>query len=84
MGNTISWSLEPVQGAGGWEQAHCFVMFFKLELGFAHFSSPNSIVSVGVKQFTSEHLKSILKPSFYAEELRGDVRLRMKEAPSVL
>lgn len=50
-----------MQGAGAWKQAHCFVMFFRLELGFAHFSSPTSIVSVGVRQFTSEHLKSIIR-----------------------
>lgn len=59
-------------------------MLFKLELGFAHFSSPTSIVSVGVRQFTSKHLKSILRPFFNAEGLREHVRLRMKETSSVL
>lgn len=61
MCNTISLSLELVQGAGAWKRAHCFVMFFKLKLGFAHFSSPTSTVSIGVRQFTSEHLKSITR-----------------------
>lgn len=61
MHNIISLSLQLVQGMGAWKQAHCFVMFFKLELGFAHFSCPTSIVSVGVRQITSEHLKSILR-----------------------
>lgn len=61
MRNIISLSLEPVQGTGAWKQACCFVMFFKLELGFAQFSSPTSTVSVGIRQFTSEHLKSVLR-----------------------
>lgn len=64
MHNIISLSLELVQGVGAWKQAHCFVTFFKLELDFAHFSSPTSIVSVGVKQFANEHLKSILRLFF--------------------
>lgn len=59
MCNIILLSLEPVQGMRAWKQACWSVRLSKLQLGFAHLNYPTSIMSVGVGQFTSKHLKSI-------------------------
>lgn len=77
MCNIILLSLEPVQGMRAWKQACWSVRLSKLQLGFAHLNYPTSIMSVGVGQFTSKHLKSILRSFlffsfFFSEELHTE------------